>query len=312
VFIVDWFGDFFLKNGGTFRKADGTPQYRRIVLLLMYIGLLVYSLVAGSIFGYVLVGVIPLGVLELRRRNVRVKEIFLRKNGDPRYLRIALLLMYIALVANTLATGTILGYVLVGLVPLGVLEQQRRAKQKADKRLLIAKARRENLTKRPEYLGPYLLPSEGKVRWEDTKDPIVVLPWKFTLKIVAPLVFVLGSVGSIVSANVAPVLFGLVVALGAASLAGWKILVWRSEWRAITSGSDARLIVITGVISKKVAYVKISDIKTASYTKPAGRRIGGIDAQDFIVDSPAQDDQVKTIPFVRGRDVNRVSEYLNE
>jgi hypothetical protein len=314
--IIYRIGDFFLKKDGVFRKKDGKPRYRRIALILAYIGLLIFSLVTDSTLGYIVVVAIPLGMLETRREKSRVMKLvkedtFRKADGTLRYFRVTLLLAYLALLAYSVIAGSVSDFIVVVLILLGMFETRRREEQRTYTAKLIARARRENLTKRPRYLGKYLLPNEGKVRWEDNKHPIVILPWKIVIA-VAAVVLLIGVILSIVTLNVAPLLFCFVISVGASGLAGWKILAWWCEWRAITSGPNGRLIVITGVISRKVAYVKISDIKTASYRKPASRALAGIDAQDFIVDSPAQDDQVKTIPLVRGSDVNNVSAYLNE
>jgi len=314
--VFYWFGDFFLKKDGVFRKKDGKPRYNRIALVLVYVGLLAFSLVTGSVLGYIVAVVVPLGMLETLRKNSLVRGLvkehtFRNADGTLRRGRVTLLIAYLALVVYSVVVGSVPDFIIVTIILVGMFETRRREKQRAYKAKLIAKARREGLTKRPKYLGPYLLPDEGKVRWEDTKDPIVVLPWKIVI-VVAAVVLLAGIAFSIATLNAAPFLICFVISVGAAGFAGWKILVWWCEWRAITSGKNGRLIVITGVISKKVAYVKITDIKTASYKQPAGRAVAGIDAKDFVVDSPAQDDQVKAIPFVRGRDVVRVSEYLNE
>lgn len=93
--------------------------------------------------------------------------------------------------------------------------------------------------------------------------------------------------------------FGLILLVLALRLA-WKVLQWRYEWFLAT---NRRLVLTTGVITRKVAMMPLAKVTDMSYAQsPLGRVLG---YGSFVMESAGRDDQaLNKVQFVPDADAN--------
>lgn len=92
--------------------------------------------------------------------------------------------------------------------------------------------------------------------------------------------------------------FGVALLLLAARLA-WKVVQWRYEWFLAT---NRRLILTSGVITRKVAMMPLQKVTDMSYTQsPLGRVLG---YGSFVMESAGRDQALRTVDYVPDADAN--------
>lgn len=141
-------------------------------------------------------------------------------------------------------------------------------------------------------LGRYLIPGErlvAEVHWH----PVWLL--RSTLVLVGVLA-VSGWLaaglddGDLVGTVIGPVLLAVL------SWYAWRFLEWRTERLVVT---DRRLLMINGLISRKVAVMPLRKVTDMTFTQPLlGRLFDRYGWGTFVFESAGQDQAFHTIPFL--------------
>ena len=156
----------------------------------------------------------------------------------------------------------------------------------------------------PAELDRYLTPSERIVFRTRLHWVIIVGPWAlfFVSLLVVGLLDARLPTGQ---PRVRDVLVILMVFLLLRAL--WKTYEWYREWFV---GTDRRLMLTMGVITRKVAMIPVSKVTDMSYVRgPVGQLLG---YGSFVLESAGQDQAFREVEYVPNPGVyyRRISEEL--
>src|SRR5918911_1629542 len=156
----------------------------------------------------------------------------------------------------------------------------------------------------PAELDRYLTPSERIVFRTRLHWVIIVGPWAlfFASLLVVGLLDARLPTGQ---PRVRDVLVILMVFLLLRAL--WKTYEWYREWFV---GTDRRLMLTMGVITRKVAMIPVSKVTDMSYVRgPVGQLLG---YGSFVLESAGQDQAFREVEYVPNPGVyyRRISEEL--
>jgi membrane protein YdbS with pleckstrin-like domain len=155
----------------------------------------------------------------------------------------------------------------------------------------------------PYDLDRYLTPAEKIVFRTRLHWIRIVRPWLLFF-VVLLLTGLLGSRATGQN-NVNGVLFLVVV--GFLAHAFWRTFEWYREWFV---GTDRRLMLTLGIITRKVAMIPLGKVTDMRYDRPPMGQILGYGS--FVLESAGQDQAFREVPYVPHPDVlyRRISEEL--
>jgi len=147
----------------------------------------------------------------------------------------------------------------------------------------------------PAELDRYLVPTE-KILFQRRLHWLVL--WEPIMTVVAGT-FVLGFVSSVLPTGVPFILDVLVVAwLVLVVRLLWFGLLWYRDWFV---GTDRRLMMTMGIITRKVAMMPLAKVTDMTYERsPIGKLFG---YGTFVLESAGQDQALSTIKYVPEPDV---------
>jgi uncharacterized membrane protein YdbT with pleckstrin-like domain len=156
----------------------------------------------------------------------------------------------------------------------------------------------------PYELDRYLTPAEKIVFRTRLHWVRILRPW---LLFFVVLLFT-GVVGSKLTGrqdNVNGVLF--IVVLGFLLFALWRTFEWYREWFV---GTDRRLMLTLGVITRKIAMIPLGKVTDMRYDRPPVGQILGYGS--FVLESAGQEQAFREVNYVPNPDVlyRRISEEL--
>jgi uncharacterized membrane protein YdbT with pleckstrin-like domain len=147
----------------------------------------------------------------------------------------------------------------------------------------------------PEHVFRYLLPSERCVFAVRRHIAILLLP---AVPVVVGLVIAFGLDTALPPD--APYIRDIVwfAWLGLLVWFGWKVSEWWVERFVVT---DRRIILTSGILTKKVGMMPLAKVTDMSYQRPVVGRILGYG--EFIMESAGQDQALSNITYVPNPDI---------
>src|SRR3954451_869413 len=157
----------------------------------------------------------------------------------------------------------------------------------------------------PYELDRYLTPAE-KIVFRTRLHPIrIVRPW---LLFVAVLL-VAGALGSVLPRNNGGVRGSLFfVVVGFLAWAIWRTFEWYREWFV---GTDRRLMLTLGIVTRKIAMIPLGKVTDMRYDRPPVGQILGYGS--FVLESAGQDQAFRVVEYVPSPDLlyPRISQELS-
>lgn len=147
----------------------------------------------------------------------------------------------------------------------------------------------------PEHVFRYLLPSERCV-FAVRRHPAMLLPAAGPVVLGLILVFLLDTFLPPRLPGVRDVLWFAWFALLVWFL--WKVADWAVERFVVT---DRRIILTTGILTRKVAMMPLIKVTDMSYQRPLLGRILGYG--EFVMESAGQDQALRTVDYVPNPDL---------
>jgi uncharacterized membrane protein YdbT with pleckstrin-like domain len=157
----------------------------------------------------------------------------------------------------------------------------------------------------PYELDRYLTPAERIVFRTRLHWIRIVRPWLLFF-VVLVLAGILGSkIGPQQQGDVRVIL--LIVVFGFLGYAFWRTFEWYREWFV---GTDRRLMLTLGVVTRKIAMIPLGKVTDMRYDRPPVGQILGYGS--FVLESAGQDQAFRVVEYVPNPDVlyRRISEEL--